>query len=63
MKTIDSMVHDSAIRQQYWLDAANSNNDLADLCKTRDEALNLASYYEGKYDAFIQARNLINKGE
>ena len=57
-KTIRSMLHDSETRQQYWLDAAGDIQDLTDLGKSKEEAVNLASYFEGKADAFRQSLHL-----
>lgn len=55
MKTISSCKDEAFMKWQDWLEIANDPVALSDRKKTKDEALQLASYFEGRFDAFTDA--------
>jgi len=57
-KTIDSMIHDSEVRENLWRGIASDPLALADRGKTELDALFLVEYFEGKKDAFIEAKRI-----
>lgn len=62
-KTISSLIFDAETKMDMWLDISNDNVALSDRNKTRQEALLLANYFEGKLDAFYETKNLLNKSD
>lgn len=58
VKTLHGMINDAEIKRQFWVDTAEDPQALKDREKTKEQALNLASYFEGKYDALCEALRL-----
>jgi hypothetical protein len=52
MKTLESLRYEAEIKQQLWLDTSEDQEALSDRDKTKCECLILASYFEGKVDAY-----------
>ena len=58
-KTISSMIHEAEAKWGFWKDVAEDEQALADRNKTKEEALQLANYFEGLFDALCDARGLV----
>ena len=58
MKTIKSLRDEADLKWDLWRDIADDNQALLDRGKTREEALMLANYFEGRWDALCDALNL-----
>jgi hypothetical protein len=56
-KTIKSMIFDAEIKWAMWLEISEDERALKDRCKSKKEAIELANYFEGRFDALIDARN------
>lgn len=56
MKTIQSMIWEAEIKQADWEQIADDPQALIDRGKTREEALCLANYFQGRRDALIEVR-------
>ncbi len=61
MKTIQSMIFSAETSCDMWLAVAYDEVALKDRDKTKEQALMLASYFEGKFDGLLDARDLMNK--
>ena len=59
MKTIRSLIEECETRTNYWRDVAHDKQSLVDLDKTREQALCLQNYFEGKYDGLVDAKRLL----
>lgn len=57
-KTIASMIHDAELKQQLWTEVADDPQALTDRDKTREEALQLANYFEGKFEGLVEGKRL-----
>ena len=55
-KTIKSSLHDAKTKWDMWLLISQDEDALRDRNKSSNDAINLASYFEGKFDAFIEAQ-------
>lgn len=53
MNVIKSMIYEAETKKDQWLKKADDKEALAAAGKTRDEALALSNYFEGKYDAYL----------
>ena len=58
---IDELIISSSEKMLEWSIAVDNYNRFSDAGKTLDECKALLNYYEGRYDAFLIARNVINK--
>ena len=58
MKTLQSLAHEYDIKWHMWLDIANDPEELHDRDKTKEQAMYLANYFEGRYDGVHDALNL-----
>ena len=58
MKALRDMINDAEISRKFWEDAANDPEALRALDKSRDRALMLENYFEGKYDGLCDALRL-----
>ena len=56
MKTIDSMIEEARARYNMWEYMANDHEDLKARKKSREEALYLANYFEGRFEALLEAK-------
>lgn len=54
-KTIKSLIYEAEAKQQMWLEFSEDETALKDRNKTREEALRLADYFEGKVDGLTEA--------
>lgn len=54
-KTIKSMIHDAQTRMDMWTGIAHDKEALTDRDKTKEEALCLVNYFEGKRDGLVDA--------
>ena len=57
-KTIRSLIHEAELKMGMWWEIASDPQALKDRDKTKEEAAGLANYYEGRFAALIEARNL-----
>jgi len=57
-KNIKSLIFESEEKRSFWEQIANDPKALKDREKTREEALMLANYFEGKADGFCELLNL-----
>jgi len=55
MKTVSNEVEACRVSWQRWLDIANDPKALEDRGKTREQAMYLANYFEGRHDGLIFA--------
>jgi hypothetical protein len=58
---IQELIDEAEKKYLRWYDIANDPDDLADSGKTGEEAMCLANYYEGRYDAFVEVLGLLSK--
>jgi len=54
-KTIQSMIHDAETRMDMWTGIAHDKEALTDRDKTKEQALILANYFEGRRDGLCDA--------
>jgi hypothetical protein len=54
MNVIKSMIYEAETKKNQWAKKAQDPEALAAAKKTQAEALHLASYFEGKYDALLE---------
>ncbi len=54
MNVIKAMIYEAETKKNQWAKKADDADALAVAKKTREEALALASYFEGKYDALLE---------
>ena len=59
-RTPVGLIHEALGELNLWLEIAEDQDALLSRNKTREEALQLANYFEGRYDAFCDVRCLIN---
>ena len=57
MKTIDSLINEASLKQVLW--STMDDKDLEDRNKTREQAIRLQEYFEGRYDGLCDAKHLI----
>lgn len=53
MNVIKAMIYEAENKKNQWTAKAEDPEALAAANKTRAEALSLATYFEGKYDALL----------
>jgi hypothetical protein len=51
MKTLMSLIHEADIKYELWLDISIDQQALKDRDKTKNDALMLVNYFEGRRDA------------
>lgn len=61
MRTLESLIHEAQTKMDLWLDIANDPQALKDRVKTRNEALMLSNYFEGRLDALYDVRPLVKE--
>lgn len=61
MKTIHGLMNEAELKRQFWLEVADDPQALLDRNKTKAEAENLASYFEGRYDGLCDALRTSSK--
>ena len=61
-KTIQSLMDEAEAKWGMWRDIAEDPQALDDRGKTREDAINLANYFEGRFDALCDARDLLKRG-
>ena len=54
MNVIKAMIYEAETKKNQWAKKADDVDALVVAKKTREEALALASYFEGKYDALLE---------
>lgn len=59
VKTIHSLINEARTKQEFWEDTANDKVALEDRGKTKEEAIFLANYFEGKFDGLCEAKKYI----
>lgn len=59
MKTIDSMINEAQSKLDLWLEIENDEQALIDRCKTKEQALCLANYFEGVLDGLNEANRIL----
>ena len=59
--TFTSLAMDANTKMEMWLEISSDPSALEDRGKTREEALMLANFFEGKFDAFYEARRLTSE--
>jgi hypothetical protein len=58
MKTIKSLIEEADRKWDMWLEIADDPQALTDRNKTREEAICLANFFEGRFDGLCDARDL-----
>jgi hypothetical protein len=53
MNIIKAMIYEAETKKNQWIKKADDPEALTLLNKTREDAINLAAYFEGKYDALL----------
>ena len=62
MKTLRSMISEAESKRQLWLAISNDPDALKDRGKTKEEAVILANYFEGKYDGLCDvSKEILNR--
>lgn len=59
IKTITSLINEARTKQEFWQDTARDAEALEDRNKTKEEAIILANYFEGKFDGLCEARKFV----
>lgn len=54
MNVIKAMIYEAETKKNQWAKKVDDAEALAASKKTREEALALVSYFEGKYDALLE---------
>ncbi len=57
-KTMQSLIHEAESKWQLWLEVAEDPQALEDRNKTKEEAVVLANFFEGRFDGLCDARDL-----
>ena len=57
-KTIFSLIAEAQTKWDFWLVVAGDEQELKDRDKTFEQAMNLANFYEGRFDGLCDARDL-----
>ena len=57
-KSIKSLIHEAETKWSMWIEISESEEFLTDRGKTKQEALMLANFFEGKFDGLCLARDL-----
>jgi len=58
-KTIKSLLHEAELKWDMWREISDDPQALEDRMITREDAIILANYFEGRFDALCDARGLI----
>ena len=58
MKTLESLIHEAELKWNMWSEIAESKADLEDRNKTKEEAIVLANFFEGRFDGLFDALRL-----
>ena len=61
MKTLQSLITEAVTKWDMWLEIADDPQALIDREKTRNEALMLANFFEGRFNALCDAKNLTER--
>ena len=59
MKTIESLIHEAEIKWDFWRGVSDDPQALEDRGKTREEAIILANFFEGRFDGLCDARGVL----
>ena len=57
-KTIQSLINEAELKMELWRKIAIDPQALKDRDKTKEEAVVLANFFEGRFDGLCDARNL-----
>ncbi len=55
MKTLNEMITEAEMDWNDWNMAADDEKELKERHKTREEALQLANFFEGRFDGLVDA--------
>lgn len=59
-RSIRSLINEAETKRAMWVNIANDPEALADRGRTKEEALKLADYFEGRFDGLCNARDLLS---
>ena len=59
MKTINSLLQEAGTKGDFWRETAEDKIALKDRGKTKEQALYLANYFEGKFDGLVEANRVL----
>ena len=62
-KTMQSLISEAEIKEKMWLEIADDNQALSDRLKSREQALQLANFFEGRRDGLCDALPFLNRGK
>ena len=57
-RTIQGLINEAELKMEMWREIALDPQALKDRDKTREEAVVLANFFEGRFDGLCDARNL-----
>lgn len=57
-KTIQDLIHEAELKMELWRKIVIDPRALKDRGKTKEEAVVLANFFEGRFDGLCDARNL-----
>lgn len=60
MNTIKAMIYAAESKMNTWKKTVNDDELLSTSGKSKEEAQNLANYFEGKYDALLEVVKVCN---
>ena len=63
MSELDSMLLDTRLKYDMWIEIADDPQELKDKNKTKVEALMLANFFEGKYDGLSTAKHIMESSK
>ena len=61
MKTVLSLKHEANNNMDLWQSIMDDEEALEDRRKTREQAIRLFEYYQGRFDAFCEALTVLNR--
>ena len=59
MKPIRSLLNEAETKMELWVEIAEDPQALTDRGKTKEQALHLASFFEGRFDGLCDALPLV----
>lgn len=62
-KKLEKEIKDAAARWELWEDIAEDDQALADRGKTREQAMHLAGFFEGRFTALLGMRGSVVRSD
>lgn len=59
-KTLESLINEAEEKRSLWAEIAEDEQALKDRNKTKEEAIRLIEFFEGRLDGLLEARDVVN---